>query len=575
MRNFINIVILAVLMVGPLAAAIQQPVQVAGGLLSGVPGKDASVLTFQGIPFAAPPVGDWRWREPQPVLAWQGVRRADKFSAGCIQRMVSERKPWTYEFMTHGEISEDCLYLNVWTSAASAGEKRPVFVYIYGGGFSEGSAQVPVYDGEGLAKKGLVVVTFNYRVGVLGFLVHPALAVESAHHVSGNHGMLDQVAALQWVHDNIAAFGGDPNRVTIAGQLAGGISVHDLTASPLAKGLFQRAIVESGGSSIGGMKLGPQTMAEAEAQGQEFAKARGVKSLAELRAMSWEKLMEPLPSDTPGGGLPRLFFAPIPHGYFLPAPFVEVIAQGKQNDVVTLTGANKDELGGFGPPQGPVTAESFAKQARQRYGEAAEEFLKLYPAQTDEEAKMAQSQSTRDQALVSMYLWAKLRAKTAKTKVCEYLWDHAMPGPDAARFGAFHTSEVPYVMNTLYMSDRRSPRQTGTSPARCPPTGRILPPPEIRMEKVFLTGQPSAMNRKSWRWATRWRPSQSRAAPRSLRFSKTISLSEDKKRGTRLLNPFRRKCGGKPGVSHLFLSSSWVGRRSMRRPMIRSRLRRA
>jgi para-nitrobenzyl esterase len=165
--------------------------------------------------------------------------------------------------------------------------------------------------------------------------------------------------------------------------------------------------------------------------------------------------MEPLPNDTPGaGGPPRLFFAPVPDGYFLPAPFMEVISQGKQNDVVTLTGANKDELGGLGPPQGPVTAESFAKQARQRYGEAAGEFLNLYPARTDEEAKIAQSQSSRDQALVSMYLWAKLRAKTAKTNVYEYLWDHAMPGPDAARFGAFHTSEVPYVLNTLYMSDR-------------------------------------------------------------------------------------------------------------------------
>jgi para-nitrobenzyl esterase len=454
MRNFLNILVLAVLAVGPLAAAIKQPIRVDGRLVSGVPGKDPAVLTFKGIPFAAPPVGDSRWREPQPVNAWQGVRPADKFSAGCIQRVVGERKPWTYEFMTHGDISEDCLYLNVWTSAASAGEQRPVFVYIYGGGFSEGSAQVPVYDGEGLAKKGLVVVTFNYRVGVLGFLVYPALAAESAHHVSGNYGMLDQVAALQWVHDNIAAFGGDPNRVTIAGQSAGGISVHDLTASPLAKGLFQRAIVESGGSSVGGLRLGPQTMAEAEAQGQEFAKAKGAKSLADLRAMSWEKLIEPLPTDTSGAGLPRLFFAPVPDGYFLPAPFMQVIQQGKQNDVATLTGANKDELGGFGPPQGPVTVESFAKQARQRYGEAAAEFLKLYPAQTDDEAKIAQSQSTRDQALVSMYLWAKLRAKTAKTKVYEYLWDHPMPGPDAARFGAFHTSEVPYVLDTLNLSNR-------------------------------------------------------------------------------------------------------------------------
>jgi para-nitrobenzyl esterase len=455
MRSFLHAAIAVAFAVGSLAAGIKQPVKVEGGLVSGVSGTDPSVLTFKGIPFAAPPVGGLRWREPKPVVAWQGVRKADKFSAGCIQHVVGERKPWTHEFMTHGEISEDCLYLNVWTSAPSAADKRPVFVYIYGGGFSEGSAQVPVYDGEGLAKKGLVVVTFNYRLGVLGFLVHPELAAESVHHVSGNYGMLDQVAALRWVHDHIARFGGDPNRVTIAGQSAGGISVHDLTASPLAKGLFQRAIVESGGSSVGAssMNLGPRTITQAEAQGREFAAAKGAKSLADLRALSWEKLMEPLPGDTPGSW-PRLFFAPIPDGYFLPAPFLDVIAQGKQNDVVTLTGVNKDELGGFGPPQGPVTAESFAKQARERYGKAADEFLKLYPTGTDGEAKIAQKQSTRDQALVSLYLWARVRARTAKTAVYEYLWDHALPGPDADRFGAFHTSEVPYVMNTLYMSDR-------------------------------------------------------------------------------------------------------------------------
>jgi carboxylesterase type B len=436
--------------------AIKQPVRVEGGLVSGVPGSDPGVLVFKGIPFAAPPVGNLRWREPKAVVPWQGVRRAEKFSAGCIQKVVPERKPWTYEFMTHGEISEDCLYLNVWTSANSAIERRPVFVYIYGGGFAEGSAQVPVYDGEGLAKKGLVVVTFNYRLGVLGFLAHPGLAAESTHHVSGNYGLTDQLAALRWVHENIAEFGGDPSRVTIAGQSAGGMSVHDLTAAPMAKGLFQRAIVESGGSSVGksGMRMGPVTMAEAEAQGQKFAEAKAATSAAELRALSWEKLMEPLPSDASGGGAPRLSFAPIPDGYYLPAPPLEVISQGKQNDVVTLTGANRDELGGFGPPQGPVTVESFAKQARQRYGTSADEFLKLYPASTDDEAKLAQSQSARDQALVSMYLWAKVREKTAKTNVYEYLWDHAMPGPDAERFGAFHTSEVPYVLNTLYMSDR-------------------------------------------------------------------------------------------------------------------------
>ena len=390
-----------------------------------------------------------RWRAPKPVLSWQGVRRADKFSASCIQNIVEERKPWTFEFMTHGDISEDCLYLNVWTAAKSEAEKRPVFVYLYGGGFAEGSGAVPVYDGEGLAKKGLVVVTLNYRTAVLGFLAHPELTSESDHRASGNYGLLDQLAALEWVHENIANFGGDPKRVTIAGQSAGGMSVHDLTASPLGKGLFQRAIVESGGSSIDrvGISLSARSLAEAEAAGQKFAESKGAKSLKELRAMSWKML-----TDSESG--PGLRFAPIVDGYLLPAQVREIIAQGKQNDVPTLTGANTGELGGFGPPQGPVTAESFRTQARQRYGAGADEFLKLYPASSDEEARLAQRESVRDQALVSMYLWARERSKTAKTKVYEYLWDHALPGPDAERFGAFHTSEVPYVLDTLYMSDR-------------------------------------------------------------------------------------------------------------------------
>jgi para-nitrobenzyl esterase len=451
MRNLLSIVIPTILAVGSLNAAISQPVKVDGGLVSGVSDKDPSIVAFKGIPFAAPPVGDLRWRAPKPALPWDGVRRADKFSASCIQKVVEERKPWTHEFMTHGDISEDCLYLNVWTGAKSSGERRPVYVYLYGGGFSEGSGAVPVYDGAGLAMKGLVVVTINYRVGVLGFLAYPELSRESDHRASGNYGLLDQIAALDWVHENISGFGGDPSRVTIAGQSAGGISVHDLTASPLAKGLFQRAIVESGGSNIDrvGITLSARSLAEAEADGMKFADSKGAKSLNDLRAMSWQKLIEAAPGRT--AAPPGLRFAPIVDGYSLPAPVREIFAQGKQNDVVTLTGANQDELDLH---KAPVTAELFRTEAQQRFGAGADEFLKLYPATTDEEADLAWKQSARDQALVSMYLWARERAKTAKTKVYEYLWDHAIPGPDAQRFGAFHTSEVPYVMNTLYMSDR-------------------------------------------------------------------------------------------------------------------------
>jgi len=437
----------------PLAAALKVPVKTQSGQVQGAPGTDPSVTAFKGIPFAAPPVGELRWRAPQPPASWQRVRAATGFGASCIQSIVPERKPWTHEFMTHGEISEDCLTLNVWTGAKSSSERRPVFFYIYGGGFSEGSGAVPVYDGEGLAKKGLVVVTANYRIGVLGFLAHPELSKESGSNASGNYGLLDQLAVLQWVQKNITAFGGDPKRVTIAGQSAGGMSVHNLIASPLAKGLFHRAIVQSGGSSVGGggITLGARKLAEAEADGLKFAESKGARSIAELRAMSWQKLTETAPNAAPG---PMMRFSPIVDGHFLPASAREIVAQGKQNDVPVLTGANAGELGGLMMPQTPPTAESFAQRARQQYGPLADEFLKLYPAPTDQEAAVAQAQSSRDQALVSLYLWAKERAKTSKTQAYAYLWDHTLPGPDADRFGAFHTSEVPYVLNTLYMSDR-------------------------------------------------------------------------------------------------------------------------
>jgi para-nitrobenzyl esterase len=437
----------------PLIAALKGPVKTQSGQISGVSGTDPSISVFKGIQFAAPPVGELRWRAPQPPAFWQGVRKAAGFGASCIQTIAAERKPWTYEFMTHGEISEDCLTLNIWTGAKSSSEKRPVFFYIYGGGFNEGSGAVPVYDGEGLARKGLVVVTANYRVGVLGFFAHPELSKESSTKVSGNYGLLDQLAVLQWIQKNIAAFGGDPNRVTIAGQSAGGMSVHSLIASPLAKGLFHRAIVQSGGSSVGGggITVGARTLANAEADGVKFAESKNAHSLAELRVMSWQMLTETAPNAAPG---PMMRFSPIVDGYFMPASAREIVAQGKQNDVPVLTGANAGELGGLMMPQAPPTAESFIKRAQQQYGALADEFLKLYTATNDREAATSQAQSSRDQALVSLYLWARERAKTSKTPAYAYLWDHTLPGPDAERFGAFHTSEVPYVLNTLYMSDR-------------------------------------------------------------------------------------------------------------------------
>jgi para-nitrobenzyl esterase len=274
-RTFSSLLVVSLVWTGALAAALSQPVPVEGGAVTGVSGRDPAITAFKGIPFAAPPVGNLRWREPQPVIPWNGVRQSGEFGSSCIQTIHNELKPWTYEFMTHNQISEDCLYLNVWTPVKALSEKRPVLVYVYGGGFNSGSGAVPLYDGEGLAKKGLVVVTFNYRVGVFGFLALPALTRESLHQSSGNYGLLDQVAALRWVQANIRHFGGDPTRVTVGGQSAGSISVHDLTASPRAQGLFQGAIMESGGSTIGrmGIRMGPKPLAEAEADGEKFLHA--------------------------------------------------------------------------------------------------------------------------------------------------------------------------------------------------------------------------------------------------------------------------------------------------------------
>ena len=425
-------------------AATNQPIQVDGGMVVGVPGNDASITTYKSIPFAAPPVGDLRWRAPQPVVPWKGLHATDKYPPSCVQEIPTVNLPWTHEFMVHNEIGEDCLYLNVFVPANS-GAKLPVFVYIYGGGYRQGGTSVPIYDGEGLAKKGLLVVTINYRVGVMGFLALPELSKESGHNASGNYGLLDQIAGLKWVQRNIAKFGGDPNNVTIDGQSAGGGSVHDLVASPLTHGLFQRAIVESGGSSVsrGGAGAGTPTLAVAEDQGAKFAESKGAHSLKELRTMSWQALYE---------GGPR--FAPIVDGYVLPESFMQAYVDGKEADVPMLTGSALGELGGLSGPQKPLTLAEFQERAKQRYGDAADEFLKLYPASTDAEAEAAQKASNKDQAMVAQYLWARLRAKSAKTPAYEYLWDHTMPGPNSEKYGAFHSSELVYVLNTLNGSDR-------------------------------------------------------------------------------------------------------------------------
>jgi carboxylesterase type B len=417
----------------PLAAALPDAVRTTAGQISGTRGSDASITVFKGVPFAAPPVGDLRWRAPKPAAPWQGVRKGAEFGANCMQPIVEKRDPWTHEFMAHGAVSEDCLYLNVWTGAARANEKRPVLVYFYGGGFNEGSGSIAAYDGEGLAKKGLVVVIPNYRVGVLGFLAHPELTKESDRNASGNYGLLDQLAALQWVRDNIAAFGGDPANVTISGQSAGAMSVHAHVLSPLSKGLFHRAIAQSGALN------GPRKLSDAEQDGLRFAEMKGVKSVAELRAMSWGQLT----ARPASGALPR--FAPVMDNWLIPESPTPA-------DVPFLTGSNGDEGGAV--PHPAVKLDAWRQRAA-RFNDRAEAFLKLYPAATDEEASAMSNVSARDQARANLYLWALKREQTAKSKIFTYFYTHPLPGPDIEKFGAFHTSEVPYVFNSLSRSDRQ------------------------------------------------------------------------------------------------------------------------
>lgn len=407
------------------------------GFVQGIVNEVQDVVVFKGIPYAAPPVGDLRWREPQPPAAWEGVRDATKFCASCVQ-VNNRRLPWTDEYMIPDTItSEDCLFLNLWTPAKTASDNLPVMFWIHGGGLREGSGSIEVYDGEELAKKGIIVVSINYRVGVLGFLAHPELTAESEHGASGNYGFLDQVAALKWVQENIAAFGGDPSRVTITGQSAGSRSVHMLTSSPLAKGLFSGAAVFSGASM--GRLTGVRTLKEAEAAGLKFAEEIGAKSLAELRAMPAEKLIADAGVSV--------------DGWFLPSPPVDIFSNGQQNDVPTIAGLTADE-GSSSADYGKKSKDDFLKEAKENYGIRSKDFLSLYPVNSDEEAGLASIAVAREKGRYEMFEWAKFRSATASTPVFTYYFERGIPWPEHPEFGAHHTSDVTYWFKNLKKLDR-------------------------------------------------------------------------------------------------------------------------
>lgn len=415
-------------------------VQTDAGRVSGVANGDGQVMAFKGIPFAAPPVGELRWKAPQPVKSWTGIRPCTDFSKSPMQAKPDEFGVYTREFLIKDEpLSEDCLYLNVWKGAKSPTEKRAVLVWIYGGGFASGGTNVPIYDGEALAKKGIILVSVNYRVGIYGFFAHPELTAESPNHASGNYGLMDQIAALKWVQKNIAAFGGDPAKVTVAGQSAGAFSVNYLVASPLAKGLFSKAIAESGAAFITG-PISAIGLASAEKRGTEAASKLGATTLAGLRKLPAEALLK------------ENSFRPIVDGYVVPQPVAATFAANKENVVPVLMGWNADDAF-VGQLQ---SAYEYKVGILKRYPGRSAQFLNLYPGGTDAEAAASQVRISRDMTFgVQNFTWANVQSAKGKAPVYLYRFTRKVPATEAfKKYGAFHTAEVGYVFNNLKFLNR-------------------------------------------------------------------------------------------------------------------------
>jgi para-nitrobenzyl esterase len=390
-------------------------VAVSGGILEGTIEPGSGVRSFKGIPFAAPPSGDLRWRPPQPAAPWAGIRTAHQFGPRAMQLPVFG----DMNFRSNG-MSEDCLYLNVWAPAEPAAERLPVLVYFYGGGNVAGDGSEPRYDGTRLAQRGIITLSVNYRLNIFGFFAHPELTQESPQHASGNYGYLDQAAALRWMHENIAAFGGDPRRVTIAGESAGSISVSAQMVSPLAKDLIAGAIGSSGSLIVG---LPPVGLADAERAGLEFAASVGGSSLAELRALEAEQLLEAT------RGHPPQHFPGTIDGYFLPRSPADLYTAGEQAHVPLLVGWNSEEAPYVFLLQGQEpTVEQYCTVVRERFGERAEQVLQLYPAATDQDVIAAATDLASDMFLgYSTWKWADLHGRTGGRPVYRYLYAHPRP----------------------------------------------------------------------------------------------------------------------------------------------------
>jgi len=430
---------IAIVMLPWMSATAKTTVKVEQGLLEGK--VESGLTVYRGIPFAAPPVGEQRWRAPQPAAKWEGLRKADNFAPQCVQ------SGFTPPGQEPAAMSEDCLYLNVWTPAKSASSHIPVLVWIYGGGFNGGATSIPTYSGEVLARKDVVLVSIAYRVGPIGFLAHPELSKESPQHVSGNYGLLDMIAALQWIQKNIAGFGGDPGKVTIFGESAGGIAVSQLSASPLAKGLFQGAISESGGSfgtvrSAGQPGENMRTLSDAERSGEALAMSAGASSIADLRKLPADKILA-------AGRSQRGMAWPIVDGWVIPDNQYRLYDAKQFNDTPILVGYNSDEGASFSPPR---TSKDYIDNTRKRYGSFADSLLTSYPTSETTVPKTARDLA-RDSAFGwHTWTWARMQSRLGKSKAYIYYFDqhpdYPADSPNAGH-GAPHGREVAYVFGHL------------------------------------------------------------------------------------------------------------------------------
>lgn len=442
------------------AFAVQTTIE--NGIIEGNYDTKTGIQTYFGVPFAHPPVGELRWKAPQPADNWKGVRETKVFGPRPMQTDVFG----DMNSRSNG-VSEDCLYLNVWTPAKRNTKGLPVLVYFYGGGNVAGDASEPRYDGESMAKKGMVVVTCNYRLNIFGFFAHPGLSSESPYKASGNYGLLDQVAALKWVQKNIEAFGGDPKKVTIAGESAGSISVSYQMASPLSKNSFAGAIGESGAGIH--PTLAPVSLAEAEKTGAEFAKNAGYHNLAQLRALNTREVYE-IYNESKRFGFPVVI-----DGYFLPKTLPEIFNAKEQAQVPLLLGWNSAEIPGVALMLGqPYKKENFVERVKKEYPKEYAEVLKLYPAETEKQVELSATALASDRFIAySTWKWFDLHRNNSNQPVYRYLYsklrppladntlasglaggtvrrDANTPAPPPA-VGAPHACEIEYCMGNLHL----------------------------------------------------------------------------------------------------------------------------